>query len=1844
MQAGVNMALGEDQASEPDDLGPLAWVLDELRSSLETAIRSLRRYARDADDARSKGLATVDVSQLRIARQHLHQAVGVLEMVELAAPAQVLRAMEAAAAKCVEQPVLCDAQAAAKLERCSFALLEYLQARISGRSVSAVALFSQYLEVQQLAGAQRAHPADLWSYRLRWLDPRTPPAAQTLSYGAGVKSQLDTAVLKIIRSTDPEAGKTLSDLCAGLAASQQALRPRVFWKVASALFEALQFGLLPLDVYVKRAASGLLQSYVALSKGDPEASERLLLDLLFFCAQAAAADAGRATRLAAVRGDFELERFGRVDYDRVQFGLFDPAQLTLARKRVASVREIWSALSGGDVTKLGGLAEQFSALGDALVKLHPLSAPLAQGLSQVVETTVRSGRPPPAELAMEVATSVLYLEAAFEDLDPSDVKLAQRTTRLAERLLRVRAGEPAPALESWMEELYRRVSDRQTMGSVVGEMRTSLSELEQSLDKYFRNPSEPSVLRNVPGQLGQMKGVLSLLGMDQAVRALSRMRETVEQLSAAPALAGGDQLDQRFDMLAGNLGALGFMLDMLSYQPALAKKLFVFDETLGELKPVMGRADRGHADVAEVAPTEPTGPSAPAVAELEFELDLGPDLVADAALPVSVAAESSAAEPEAKPETLPEPEMEAEGATAEEAEGATAEEVAVGTATESGPASDAALAPVVASVATQTDSGDDELLGIFVEEAREVVSEGLALLGSAARAPVERNEHAILRRAFHTLKGSSRMVGLEDFGEAGWAMEQLLVAWLEEPRPASADLDRLCRSALTAFGEWTEAVAARTEPGWSSSLFRPAADALRVEGRYLPLSAPAVTAPQDPTARERPVERPQAGPDPIEFQSTQTPQEHFDVEVGEPGDAGALQRPASLTADQLAPMPEASLIDDQYKEIGSLRIGLALYSVYLNEADEWSRRLLTECSEWALELHREPSDSSVAWAHSLAGSSATVGFEALARLARKLEHALLRVQHLGRGNEEQGQCFQDAAQEISRLLHQFAAGFLKEPDPAILSRLQSILDDQPAPPALATAAAPRLAHEAPIEAEDRVDADVFPIFEEEAVELLPQLSAALRRWVAQPRDQESRNLVLRGLHTLKGSARLAGAMRLGEMAHRMESVIEAFGGAAPTAARLEPLLASLDAMESDYEQLASKMAQPAGQRAAEASAPVGSPPAMAPEGSTDGACATPEALLPAGDALAKPAGIVMPMTRPAAKQVRVRSQLLDHLVGVAGEAMGTGARLEVNLGHLRDSLEDLTGNLERLRQQLRDVELHAELQMQTRLSLTRDSTQGFDPLEFDRFTRVQELTRMMAESVNDVATIQRNLQRTIVSTEDDLHAQSRQTRELQRDLLRTRMVEFDGVSERLHRVVRQSAAETQKQVRLNISGGAIEIDRGVLDRMIPAFEHLLRNCVVHGIEDATLRMDNGKDPTGVVAVSLKLEGNDVSIEIQDDGAGLNLTRIREKALALGWLSAEQEMSDADAANLILMPGFSTAAEVTELAGRGVGMDVVRAEVNAIGGRIETSSRTGQGTCFKLVLPLTTAVTKIVMLRAGALTLGVPASMVELVHRATADEIALGRQSGLLALDERQIPFFWAGALLQSSATSLESEGDSFPVMVLLSTAQRVALQVDEVLGHQEVVVKNLGPQLSRLPGLTGVSALPTGATVLIYNPVALAAVYGAQARQYVAEAEAAAHRSEADRSPGSSQEQAPLVLVVDDSITVRRVTQRLLQREGYRVALANDGLQALERLREERPLVMLSDIEMPRMDGFELLIQVRQQAEWADLPVVMISSRSAEKHREHARQLGVDHYLGKPYGEDELLQLIRSLQRAQGPH
>ena len=559
---------------------------------------------------------------------------------------------------------------------------------------------------------------------------------------------------------------------------------------------------------------------------------------------------------------------------------------------------------------------------------------------------------------------------------------------------------------------------------------------------------------------------------------------------------------------------------------------------------------------------------------------------------------------------------------------------------------------------------------------------------------------------------------------------------------------------------------------------------------------------------------------------------------------------------------------------------------------------------------------------------------------------------------------------------------------------------------------------------------------------------------------------------------------------------------------------------------------------------------------------------------------------------------------------------------LKGSLLDLTENVIRLRRQLREIEIQAEGQIQARVALTRDGQADFDPLELDRFTRFQELTRFMAESVNDVATVQQNLLRNLDAANAAILAQARLNRGLQQALMSVRMMPFASQAERLFRIVRQAAKELGKRANLDIVGGQVELDRSVLDKMMAPLEHMLRNSVAHGIEPRAERLAAGKPEVGEITLTLTHEGNEIILALSDDGRGLDRERIRARAEAMGELQPGAPIADGQLFDFIFRPGFSTAGEVSQIAGRGVGMDVVKTEVGELGGRVEISSQPGRGTTFRLYLPLTLAVTQTLLLRVATQTFAVPSTMIEQVQELGEEAMAKVRQHGEVEWQGNRYPFHFLGRLLGDAGAVPEPRRRS-PILLVHSGAQRVAVQIDEIRGNQEVVVKNAGPQLARVVGIAGVTVLGDGEVVLIVNPVALASRLPPATASGLAPAPVA---------PAVAA--VPTVMVVDDSLTVRKITSRLLSREGYEVVLAKDGIDALEQLREVVPDVILSDIEMPRMDGFELLRNIRGDARLAAIPVVMITSRTAEKHRNLALELGASDYLGKPYDEEQLLALI----------
>ncbi len=776
--------------------------------------------------------------------------------------------------------------------------------------------------------------------------------------------------------------------------------------------------------------------------------------------------------------------------------------------------------------------------------------------------------------------------------------------------------------------------------------------------------------------------------------------------------------------------------------------------------------------------------------------------------------------------------------------------------------------------------------------------------------------------------------------------------------------------------------------------------------------------------------------------------------------------------------------------------------------------------------------------------------------------------------------------------------------------------------------------------DDDLDQQLLPIFLEEAQELVPAVGQSLRDWREHPENPTAGHALQRVLHTLKGSARMCGAMALGELTHSMETRVENALGLRNLPDNLfDGLETSYDRMGLLFDRLQNPDAHPEpisieveeGEdvevEAAHAAPAVAADPVDAPQDAAPDA--THASAAPAAEA---PVGAPRPPEADGAAQsramLRVRADMVDRLVNEAGEVSIARSRIEGEMRNLKGALADLTENVMRLRAQLREIEIAAESQMQSQLSAAQEKDINFDPLEFDRFTRFQELTRMMAESVNDVSTVQQNVLKSLGDSDAALLAQSRITRELQNNLMRVRMVPFSSVSERLFRVVRQAAKEAGKRAVLDIRGGQVELDRSVLERITAPFEHMLRNSVAHGIESMADRAQTGKQELGEIRIEVRQEGNEVTLAVTDDGAGINVERVREKAISLGLLSPHDTPNANELAEFIFHPGFSTAAEVTQLAGRGVGMDVVKSEITALGGRVETQTERGHGTTFTIYLPLTLAVTQAVLVRAGTAKYAMPSAMIEQVRQIKEKELAELNGSGEAVWQERHYPFRYLPRLMSDAATQPEVKRVT-PVLFLRSGSNVVAVQVDEMLGNQEIVVKNIGPLLARVAGITGATVLGSGEIVLIINPVILSG------RENAAAYEPVMPPPPIDATQRLTTVNAtPTIMIVDDSLTVRKITGRLLAREGYNVLTAKDGVDAMEQLQDVTPDVMLVDIEMPRMDGFDLTRNVRADRRLKRIPIIMITSRQADKHRNYAKEIGVNVYLGKPYQEEELLSNI----------
>ena len=596
-----------------------------------------------------------------------------------------------------------------------------------------------------------------------------------------------------------------------------------------------------------------------------------------------------------------------------------------------------------------------------------------------------------------------------------------------------------------------------------------------------------------------------------------------------------------------------------------------------------------------------------------------------------------------------------------------------------------------------------------------------------------------------------------------------------------------------------------------------------------------------------------------------------------------------------------------------------------------------------------------------------------------------------------------------------------------------------------------------------------------------------------------------------------------------------------------------------------------------------------------------------------------------AEMARVDAGLLDALLNGAGEINIFQSRLNQQLHSIEFHLGELGQTVSRLRDQLRKLEAETEAQILHRHQDDVTSERDFDPLELDRYSTIQQLSRALAESANDVASINELLHGLTTETDTLLTQQARVTAELQDGLMQTRMVPFQRHVARLQRIVRQACADTRKSAELVVEGENSELDRQVLETMLPPFEHLLRNAVVHGIEDPATRTKKGKPEIGQVRLKLKREGSEVLIEVSDDGAGLNLQAIRRKAYEQGLIAENRQISDEQAMELILQPGFSTAGELTQAAGRGVGMDVVDSEVKKLGGSMRIETTAGQGSRFLIRLPYTLAITHALIVNVGEETFALPLPTVEGITRVSREKILKHLTDDEPRLDYGGVTYRiqHLGSLVGAAPSALPEEENAVSLVLVRAGDASTALLTDSLEGSREIVVKTLGPHIASVAGVTGATILGDGRVIMILDAGTLVrAQKGVDVPTPVAP------------PPVARQTTA---LVVDDSITMRRVTQRLLERRGARVLTARDGLDAITVMQDHDIDIILLDIEMPRMDGYQFATHVRNDPKVKHLPIIMITSRSGEKHRAKAIEIGVNDYLSKPYQESQLVAAIEAL-------
>lgn len=1078
---------------------------------------------------------------------------------------------------------------------------------------------------------------------------------------------------------------------------------------------------------------------------------------------------------------------------------------------------------------------------------------------------------------------------------------------------------------------------------------------------------------------------------------------------------------------------------------------------------------------------------------------------------------------------------------------------------------------------TQGMEPDDEIIEIYLEEVQEEIARIAEQLPLWRENPGQWEALKTIRRSFHTLKGSSRMVGEAALGEFAWSYEQILNEILDGRLTPTPEIADAIAASLIVLREDT---ATKRQQLGTTPVFIELAqhvEALRSgKPSELPIS---IEADQTKPAQTEPVQI----NEPTQIKPVPAEPAQIETSLPEQIDPGGLAEPGLNEPDQ-------ELIEALIEE------GAEILDASDTTLQQWHNEL--DNISYINNLRRGM--------HTLKGGAGLAGQKPIADLAHAMESILEAVSRAEIESTQVLEPLQQTLDRLSAMFGQISDHQTVAPADSLIEELNNLLQQDTL---------------VRTEAEEATQAALLNTFVQETLALLEASDLTLRRWNQDSENSELLADLMRDLRTLRDNARLAGFSPMGELAGVLSEMLQAVAKGQITISN-ELFDLCQQALDGLGRQLDQARAQQPLLRAEniinEFNAMIGR---------------TQITIKPKPASKPSTANLRKSFASAAGSSIRVDTTLLSQLTNQIGESSIFRARVEQGVSAFRFNLGELRQTVTRLRQQLRRLEIETEAQILFRHEEGKEHGRDFDPLELDRFSELQQVSRSLLEIVDDLTSVQNTLEDQTQSISHLLYQQSQVNQVVQQNMMKTRMVGFSTAVPRLRRVLRQAAQELGKQVELELAGDETEVDRTLLESMVPALEHMLRNAAAHGIETPAQRQAVGKPGTGRVMLTLRREGAEQVVELRDDGAGLNFDVIHAKAISKGLLEPGQEAREQELINFLLEPGFSTAEQVSQISGRGVGLDVLNEAIIAMRGALQIQSRPGQGTTFTVRLPFSLEVTQALLVQAGEDTFAVPLLSIEAVDRLKPEELTtyLAGEAVDHHYGEHAYPVHNIGVLFGSEPPPLDEIEDHKPPLLLFRSAEAsAALQIDAILGKEEIIIKPVSPQLDAVPGVSGATVLGDGRVAIVLDAAALV-----RNIDILNEASTFVPRVR------PKEEERLRALVIDDSITMRKITTRLLERHNAEVNSAKDGVEAIAALEDHPPELIILDIEMPRMDGFEVLAHIRNQPQTQNVPVIMVTSRSGEKHRGRAMRLGVDAYLIKPYQDDELLDTVNKVLAAR---